>query len=113
MRLQTSHNCNVNDLEPGGDCLSEEQSTSTKPYKDGDYSTRWGARACHEDRLQTISYPACRARHGVQHVCTFRVIFYGLRYCAVLMQSHSDDSQPFHILHRSRSPHNAQHSTSL
>ena len=54
-----------------------------------------------------------RACHGVQHVCTFRVIFYGLRYCAVLMQSHhSDESQPFHILHRSRSPHNAQHSTS-
>ena len=37
---------------------------------------------------------ARRARHGVQHVCTSRVIFYGLRYCAVLMQSHSDDSQP-------------------
>ena len=63
-------------------------------------------------RHQTISYPACRARHGVQHVCTFRVIFYGPRYCAVLMQSHSDDSQPFHILHRLRSPHNAQNSTS-
>ena len=63
--------------------------------------------------MKTDFKPSARkARHGVQHVCTFRVIFYGLRYCAVLMQSHSDESQPFHILHRSRSPHNAQHSTS-
>ena len=101
-RLQTCHNCNVNDLEPGGDCLSEEQSTSTRPYKDGDYSTRCGARACHEDRLQTISYPARRARHGVQHVCTFRVIFYGLRYWTV-------NPSTFCIAHVR---HNTQHSSS-